>query len=118
MLWKAARDQGRVVDPIPYLPTLGVLYALYFGLPVLIGDRFTIPTLQGTTASTERALTLALFGWFALLIGWRTSGAWLRRVRPLRLEIDPARAQAFLPWMIGIGFAAIIAQRTLSPRLS
>ena len=113
LLWKAARDQGRVVDPIPYLPTLGVLYALYFGLPVLFGDRFTIPTLQGTNGSTERALSLALLGWFALLLGWRMSGRWLRRVRPLRLEVDPERAKAFLPWMIGIGFAAIIAQRVL-----
>lgn len=113
--WHRAREgrPGRSAG-IPFLPFIGFLYALYFGFPVLLRDAFTTPSLRGSTESLERALWLALAGWLALLAGWRLSRGLARRVRPLHLPLDRARARHSLPWLLGIGFAATLLIRTVA----
>jgi hypothetical protein len=114
-VWKANREKHPdVVGRVPFLPVLGTLYALYFGFPVLITDGFSTPTLRYTGESLERALELAIVGWLALLIGWWIARHWFTFVRPIELPIDWNRARASLPYLIGVGCAAMFAQRVLT----
>lgn len=114
LVWKTGRARrAHVVGRVPFLPVVGVLYALYFGSPVLTDDAFGIPTLQYTGASLTRALEIALVAWIALLGGWWLARSALGDVKPMQLPLDWERARRALPYLLGIGTAAILAQRVL-----
>ncbi len=112
--WKLRRHRhDEEAGAIPFFPAVGCLFALYFGFPVLLGDEFTTPTLQHDVASVEKSLWLALGGWIALLVGWGATAPFAGRVKPLVLHVDWGKARRRTPWLLGIGFAAVLARRTL-----
>ena len=113
--WKLLRSHvPEQVGMIPFVPVLGVLYALYFGMPVLLEDGFQVPTLQHDIDSVAHALKLSIIGWFALLLGCGLNRVVFPEIRPVDLRIDWARAKALLPVFLVVGFLAILAQRELS----
>lgn len=114
LVYKATRQSApQRSGLVPFFPTIGVLYGLYFGFPVLHADEFLMPTLQGTQHSLARAIELALWGWIALLAGWTLGGKVWSRVRPLDLPLDEKRTDHALPWLLGLGAAGIFVHRTL-----
>lgn len=113
--WGAERRaRPEVAGSIPFFPTLGCLFALYFGAPALMGDTFLTPTLEYDNASVERALWLSLGGWLACLLGWRLGAAPISRLRPLRLELDWGRARRYAPVLLAIGFGAVLIRRSVA----
>lgn len=106
-----ARRRGRAVAPIPFVPLIGAIFAVYFGLPVLLFDRVTGLQLEAEVWAVHRALVLALCGWIALLVGYRLAALRVARLRPLRLDWDPTRARRLAFLLIPAGLAAAVAQR-------
>ena len=105
------KRRGLHVQPIPFLPLIGVIFAVYYGLPVLISDRVTGLQLEAEVWSIKSALWLSLIGWCALLAGYCLSGGRLRHLRPLALEWDPGRARRLAFLLLPVGFAAAAAHR-------
>lgn len=78
-------------SPVPALPMIGVLYALYFPLQLLLGipDANDLVSLDAAR-DYQRPAELALFGWVALLLGSGISSL----VLPLRRLPAPPRWDA------------------------
>lgn len=105
------RRIGAPVKAIPFVPLIGVIFAVYYGLPVLLADRVTGLQLEAEVWAIRDALALALVGWLALLLGYRLFGTRLRRVAPLRLDWDPRRASRLATALVPLGFLASVAHR-------
>ncbi len=112
--------EHRRANPLPYLPMVGLIYGVYFGLPVLVRDRvvfmhYIVPDVH----SISRALDLALGGWWSLLLGFyvlapRVLSRGMKR--PMRLAWDPARAGSLSIVLILIGLTATFISDSMEVR--
>ena len=111
---RAARD-GTAVEPIPYLPIFGLVFAIYYGLPPLVRDRVTFMSLSPTATEVDEALDLAFLGLAALYAGFAWIGPSLPggRGRPIQVAWDGKRARAAATVLIAVGAVATIAADAL-----
>ena len=83
-----AMRQGRLQEPIPVVPAIGLVYAVYYGLPFLFGN--TPAKLMMATfdhESLSRSAWFALGGWWCFVGGYYVLGQLTRTVRPIKLQI-------------------------------
>ena len=83
---------GTPRGPIPFLPLVGVVYAIYYALPVLATDDPTFMYRQIGAEHLQRAVQLAFAGVVCMLIGYYVVGRCLRIGRRIDLRWDPRRA--------------------------
>ncbi|MFT7663200.1 MAG: hypothetical protein ACI87A_001424 [Planctomycetota bacterium] len=94
------------VEPLPYLPILGLIFAIYYGLPVLIRDQISFMSLHPSVQSISEALDFAIEGWVCLLIGVYVIGPRLfaaSKNRPLRVNWDEQRARKLGLALVAVG---------------
>ena len=110
------RSGRTAIDPLPYIPLVGVIYTIYFGLPVLLRDRVTFMSLAPMESSISDALDLALLGWIALLTAYYAVGPRLLAMhanRPLKVAWDVNRARSLATTLLCVGAIATIASETV-----
>lgn len=91
--------------PVPFLPVVGVLYAIYYGLPVLLADE-TIG-LRPEADSLVPSLLVALAGWWCLMLGFSGTRHGARaRGAALSVGWDASRARTLAVWLLAAGIAA------------
>src|SRR3989338_2171318 len=64
-LWRLRNH--KTSEAIPFVPILGMIYALYYGLPALSGKDIEMSFYTAPDEAVLKALWLALAGWGALM---------------------------------------------------
>lgn len=107
------RRAPRTAGPLPYLPLFGLVFALYYGLPVLVRDRLAFMSLSPDARSVSRALDLSLVGIGALYAGFFVLGRRLvGGAAPLRVELG-SRARTAALVLACVGALAVVAGESL-----
>ncbi len=99
------------VEPIPLMPIILAIYALYFGLPVMLSDQVVGMGIQPPTPALEFAVELSIVGLVALLFSFYVLSPKLALGRPLDLRWDPERARYLAILGIPFGLALRFAIR-------
>jgi len=110
------RSGRKQVEPLPYIPLLGLIYTIYYGLPVLLRDRVTFMSLAPNEIAISEALDMAILGWVVLLIGYYYAGPRLFALhadRPLKVSWDEGRARSLATFLIVTGAAATVISETV-----
>ena len=106
---RRARRHPERAERLPLLPVLGLIYAVYYGLPPLLVDRPTFMSAAPTSEALQRAVDLALGGWLALLAGYSIRLG--RGPSKLAFRMDEIRARQ-LAWPLALaGLACHLALR-------
>ena len=94
---KLRSKDANSTEPIPFVPIIGLIYGVYYGLPLLFG--YVKPLMKATIdpTSLEKSLWLALIGWYCFLIGYYFTGQTVPS-RPLKLQLrlDKTKPLAFV----------------------
>lgn len=99
------------VEPIPLVPIIMAIYALYFGLPVMLSDQVIGMGIQPPTPALEYAVELSILGMVGLLFSFYVLSPKLALGRPLDLSWDPDRARYLAILGIPFGLALRFALR-------
>ncbi|MEO0650547.1 MAG: hypothetical protein AAFZ65_07715 [Planctomycetota bacterium] len=100
--------------PIPFMPLVGLCYAVYYALPVLATDAPTFMYRQVGAEHLERATRIALTGVVALLFGYYAVGRALRFGRRIDLQWDPRRAVVASLLALPFGLVLELSLRVVS----
>jgi hypothetical protein len=90
--WQYFRQAQDVRPPIPFMPVMGLFYALYYARPLVFGGTNEHWRIRVDPASDyDYPAQLALEGWLMLLLGWEILRPRLRRIvvsgyNPKRME--------------------------------
>ncbi len=114
-LRRVRRDPAHA-EPLPFLPIIGVVFAIYFGLPVLVRDHVRFMDLTPNVLAVAEALDLALLGLLALYAGFWLLAPRLLAVhaRPLQVPWNDDRARSAAFAFIAVGCAALVAGELVS----
>jgi len=112
-LWQLRKPRRRAA-PIPFLPLVGIAYAMYYGVPALTGDEFEIRFSVLPDECVNEALKLALIGWIMLLSGFYGSARIFSGIRPLQLHWKIKKAQTFAYIFIFTGLAMRVVKPVLN----
>ena len=92
---------------IPFLPLFGIIYSLYYALPVFLLDKFTLVYVQPTQEAILKALLFCVVGILMLLFSYyRMPGGGIGRFIPrISIRWDPAKAKF---WAVILGGAGLL----------
>jgi hypothetical protein len=94
---------------IPYLPIWGVIYGIYYGLPIFILDDFRMRLMPLSDAAITDALLVALIGAGLLFIAFYAVPTGARRLVPrLSLTLEPRRAEVGAVLISSVGLIATL----------
>ena len=111
---RGQRLAGQPRPMVPYVPLVGIAYAVYFGLPGLVFDQTSALTDTVDAASIQGALTLSLLGLVALLAGYFGLGAVVPRPPAIRLDLCPERGRHLAGWCLAVGAVALAVRSQLA----
>lgn len=98
----------RMEANIPYLPLWGLIYAIYYGLPVFVLDDFSIREWYLTQETVTTSLWFALIGAILLLGAFYWLPAYIGKILPrVSIELEPSRAKIAAVLLSLIGVATI-----------
>ncbi len=103
-------------EPLPYFPLLGVIFGIYYGLPVLLRDRVRFMSLEPNPVDVADALDLAILGLAALYLGFGLVGPRVlsgNARRPLSVPWDEERARNTAVVLVAVGVLATIASEVV-----
>jgi len=109
---QSARGE-RIPWRIPFLPILGLIYGLYYGMPVLFADQLEMNGKPVDTRALCLCLEMALVGWIACLFAFYGFARFIPLGRRLCLEWDPERARRMAPKMIVVGLCVWFVRRAV-----
>ena len=105
LMWASDRQW-----PHSFMPLLGTLYALYFGLPIFLRSQFLGAWTYRPLIDAEMitaALLLALAGWGGLLLGYFGQvGCWATRKLPQINILSTARVSGLKAFAVTLGLVA------------
>jgi hypothetical protein len=111
-LWKLMT--GKVVDPIPFLPLVGIIYAIYYGMPAMADEPLQFRLQPISLEVMVKSYQIALAGWWALIFGFYFLGK-LIKVKPfLFLLGNSIAAKKTAIRFVLIGFCSEIIPKFVS----
>ena len=91
---------------IPFLPVFGVVYTIYYALPIFILKKYTIGLVRPSADSLSKALSLAALGLFILLIAYyKIPGRHISRFVPkisIYWDLSKAKFWAVIFCILGV----------------
>ena len=117
--WRYVAQSAAAREPIPFVPVVGLIYGLYFALPVLAPQHtIWVKLAVDETTDYDWPILLALIGWVMLLLG--TNAVPRRDVRRQDVAIAVVREIPVL-WLVVIaivgGALDVLPQVTTVPIL-
>lgn len=103
---RARRLAGRRRPMVPYLPLMGLAYAVYYGLPGLLLDQDSGITDNADALAVRDALGLSLAGFGCLLLGHAGLASVPKRASRWCLDLCPVRARRLAALFLGAGAVA------------
>ncbi|MEX1026212.1 MAG: hypothetical protein WD226_14150 [Planctomycetota bacterium] len=100
---RRAAEAPERAERLPLLPVLGLIHAVYYGLPPLLVDRPTFMSAAPSSAALQAGVDLVLFGWLALLAGYHLPLGKAPTRAAFRLDEQRALALAWPLALLGFG---------------
>lgn len=96
--------------PIPFLPVVGILWGLYYALPILLGEELlNLSVWLDPRADYQAGIESSLLGWGALLAGYVVMHRPTRWTAFERFELPPSRIHIWGGRLLAGGLTARIA---------
>jgi hypothetical protein len=103
----SAQDK-RIRRPLPFLPSIGIAYGLYFVLPLVLGGYNRYLEIQlNPKVDYDYPITLALCGWLCVLGMYYLAGEFWSRVK-IRRAPKPWGQQRIVSWGFLLLFGALV----------